>query len=864
MSLNTKSNCLFLFLLLCYGNIFAQLRKPFLNDSLFSTYYHQRLTHFKALPSGKDDIVFLGNSITDGAEWSELFCNTNIKNRGISGDVSAGIINRIDEVTDRKPAKVFLLIGTNDLARGVGEDSLLKNTWWITDYIKQESPSTQVFVQSILPVNDAFGKFAGHTANGEKIRSVNKKLKESADKHGFHFLDLYTAFADASGKLNSKLTNDGLHLKGEGYLLWKHLVFPYLFDLQPKASLIPLPQTLTWKESYFSLYNCRSLVVRDNALSKEALLLQQKLQEKGATLTIANKAPGAPFIELKLGNVEAPQFKEEAYRLEAGNQKVLLTANTAHGIFNGIQTLLQLTRDGVLIDNCEIIDWPSFSWRGYMVDAARNYQSMELLKQQVDRMSHYKLNIFHLHLTEDIAWRLAIKNYPGLTAADNMLRNKGQYYSQEDLQELIAYCKERYITLIPEIDMPGHSTAFTRAFKTSMQTDSGLNIVKNILKEFCQTYDVPYLHIGADEVKITNKSFVPQVTSYIESFGKKVIGWEPGGNFKTSTIRQLWMDDGGKIANDKTIKYLDSRHLYINHMDPLESVVTIFNRRIADKEKGDNQALGGVLCVWPDRRVEREEDVLRMNAVYPAMLSFAERSWRGGGKKGWVANIGSPGSKDANEFAAFEKRLLDHKTSYFEQTPFPYVKQSATVWNLYGPYDNGGDLSLSFEPEQKSFDNDEGEALKIVGGTIVLRHWWYPLISGAIENPKENTTWYASTKIWSDKNKLQNFWIGFNNLSRSPATDSPDLGTWNNLKSVIWLNGELINPPHWQHAGQKGHSEIPLIDEGYEYRKPAVIPLKKGWNTVLVKLPVGSFKGTDWQNPVKWMFTFVETDDDVK
>src|SRR6185436_2931382 len=123
-------------------------------------------------------------------------------------------------------------------------------------------------------------------------------------------------------------------------------------------------------------------------------------------------------------------------------------------------------------------------------------------------------------------------------------------------------------------------------------------------------YDVPYIHIGADEVKISNRNFIPEVTAYIESFGKKVIGWQPGGNFTNNTIRQLWMDDNAHSSGDKNIQYIDSRHLYLNHMDPLESVVTIFNRKICDKEKGDASAIGATLCMWHDRAVANENDIL--------------------------------------------------------------------------------------------------------------------------------------------------------------------------------------------------------------------------------------------------------------
>lgn len=102
----------------------------------------------------------------------------------------------------------------------------------------------------------------------------------------------------------------------------------------------------------------------------------------------------------------------------------------------------------------------------------------------------------------------------------------------------------------------------------------------------------------------------------------------------------------------------------------------------------------------------------------------------------------------------------------------------------------------------------------------MLRHWWYPLIKGVINQPKENTTWYATIKIWSDEDKPEEFWIGFNNLSRSPATDTPKPGIWDDHQSKVWVNGTLVAPPVWKRGGQKGNSEIPLMDEGYEYREP--------------------------------------------
>ncbi|MGB4816553.1 MAG: family 20 glycosylhydrolase [Ferruginibacter sp.] len=848
-----------LFLLFISQSLFAQVTLPVLHDSAFNTYFHQRASLFKTMPQTKGNIVFVGNSITDGGEWNELFGDTRIKNRGISGDITAGIIFRLPEIAKRKPAKVFLMIGTNDLSKGISADSVVKNILLISSYLKQESPATKFFVQSILPVNNVFGKFNGHTGNGEKINFVNERLKENADSASYTFIDLYTVFKDEQGRLKVEFTNDGLHLKGEAYLLWKHLLYPYVYDLQKKASLIPLPQQLTWKKGTFPLYKCRAIVVTDSALMKEARDLENIFIENGLQTSINNKVGKDEIqIVLQFDTSNSSKMANEAYILKISEKKILLTAKTTHGIFYGIQTLRQLMRDGVMIDACEITDQPAFAWRGYMIDVGRNYMSIPLLKQQIDVMAMYKLNIFHFHATEDIAWRLAIKQYPQLTAPETMLRHKGMYYTQAEIKELIAYCKERHITFVPEIDMPGHSAAFKRAMKVDMQSNSGMKYLKNILKEICSTYDVPYIHIGADEVKITNKNFIPEFTAYIESLGKKVIGWQPGGNFTNSTIRQLWMDDNAHHTSNNQVQLIDSRHLYLNHMDPLEAVTSIFNRKIGDKENGDAATLGGTICMWPDRAVAKEEDVLRMNPVYPGMMAFAERIWRGGGQSGWIANIDDG---DRKSFTEFENRLLDNKKLYFSNKIFNYAKQSNIVWKLYGPYNNNGDLAKQFIPETKNLNETNTKIYKEqTGGTIVLRHWWAPLIKGAIDNPKASTTWYATTQIWADEDGVKNFWIGFNNISRSPSTDSPPADGWDDKSSAVWVNGILIEPPHWLRAGQKGNSEIPLLDEGYEYRSPTKIFLKKGWNEILIKAPIGSFKGRDWQNPVKWKFTFVEND----
>ena len=627
-------------------------------------------------------------------------------------------------------------------------------------------------------------------------------------------------------------------------------------------SIIPKPKIIVPEIGRFPLHKVKTIVYNTDSLKSEALMLQQFLAKSGIRTNISqnNKNSSEPTIQLlqqQIGNGQSGTLG--SYDLKIDGNKILIQSSSTTGIFYGIQTLKQLNTTAGFVNAVSIKDTPAFAWRGYMVDVGRNYQSVELLKQQIDVMASYKLNVFHMHLTEDIAWRLASKAFPQLNAPENMERNKGMYYTENELKDLIAYCKERHILFLPEIDMPGHSKAFTRAMKMDMQTDSGLIIVKKILKEFFETYDLQYIHIGADEVKITKKDFLPEIGAYLKSLNKMVIGWEPGGNFDASTIRQLWIDEAGLTGGKTKIKYIDSRHLYLNHMDPLESVVTIFNRQLADVNQGNTEALGATICLWPDRIVAKQEDAISMNAVYPAMLAFAERSWRGNGYKGWVANMDLNGEQALADFVEFENRLLKHKTKYFKKLSFPYQKQANLTWNLYGPFENDGDLSRKFDPEKPDFElKRKIPTQTALGGTIILRHWWAPKIKGVLANPKENTTWYASQKIWSDTNTSKNFWIGFNNFSRSQATDTPKEGTWDNHHSEVWINGAIVPPPKWTNAGQKGNLEKPLIDEGYEFRQPVELKLKKGWNQVLIKAPIGSFTAKSWNNPEKWMFTFIE------
>lgn len=204
------------------SSIHAQERK-------YSTFYYQRATLFEELPVTSSDIIFLGNSITNGGEWAELFDNPHVKNRGISGDVCMGVYDRLDAILKGSPAKIFLLIGINDLDRGASADTIVERIGMIVDKIRKTSPDTKLYLQSVLPVSDHYNMFNGHTSRWQVIPEINNGIVRLAADRGVKYIDLYSHFVDnATGKMNIEYTNDGLHLLGKGYKKWVGIVKPYV------------------------------------------------------------------------------------------------------------------------------------------------------------------------------------------------------------------------------------------------------------------------------------------------------------------------------------------------------------------------------------------------------------------------------------------------------------------------------------------------------------------------------------------------------------------------------------------------------------------------------------------------------------
>lgn len=191
-------------------------------NTFIKTRHNQLLSMFKATSLKSNAIIFLGDSITEGANWQELLNNSYIINRGIGGDTTAGVLNRIDEVIRHRATKIFICIGTNDIAQGIGTSMILNNYMLILDALKDGSPNSELFVQSILPVNLAKNAVFGH--NNKGILAVNKALEELCAKRQIKYINLHPHFLNDEGKLKAEYTNDGLHLLGNAYLHWIELI----------------------------------------------------------------------------------------------------------------------------------------------------------------------------------------------------------------------------------------------------------------------------------------------------------------------------------------------------------------------------------------------------------------------------------------------------------------------------------------------------------------------------------------------------------------------------------------------------------------------------------------------------------------
>jgi lysophospholipase L1-like esterase len=211
----------FIFCLCFLLSSFAQVTNQNLYDTIptMPEHYRERLVQFRTEPVFTGRIIFLGNSITEGGDWKKLTGDTSIVNRGIGGDVTFGILNRLDDIIIRKPSKLFILIGINDIAKDFPIDVIVDNYIKIIRGIRSGSPQTKIYVQSLFPVNSAYRKFPQHYDKTDYVLKLNSRLRALCDLEKVGFVDLYPLLLK-DGALNSACTYDGLHLNQQGYEKW--------------------------------------------------------------------------------------------------------------------------------------------------------------------------------------------------------------------------------------------------------------------------------------------------------------------------------------------------------------------------------------------------------------------------------------------------------------------------------------------------------------------------------------------------------------------------------------------------------------------------------------------------------------------
>jgi hexosaminidase len=416
------------------------------------------------------------------------------------------------------------------------------------------------------------------------------------------------------------------------------LISGLLVQAQSDLAILPLPKTMEQKKGSFKIPKQLSVAVNNNSLAQLAAYTVQLLEEFAQVkdVSLADQFSPAKSNTIYLMIDSSAVYHAEGYTLDVRPSFITIKGKTPQGVFYGLQTLSQL----IPLDKSQQIlavhieDEPRFAWRGMMFDNCRHMFSVEFIKQFIDQLAYHKLNKFHWHLTDDQGWRIEIKQYPllqtiaafrnGTQYGPNRKKDVdtlryGGYYTQEQIKEVVAYAASRYIEVIPEIEMPGHSVAAITAYPylacndVSMETgqphevrkvwgvskdilcagnDSVFTFLQDVLSEVMQLFPSQYIHVGGDEAPhdawkkcpkcqqrmkengLKNEAelqswFVRRMGKFISGNGKKLIGWEEimqGGLAENATV-QSWLGTASglkaaKMGNDAIMSPYS--HLYFD------------------------------------------------------------------------------------------------------------------------------------------------------------------------------------------------------------------------------------------------------------------------------------------------------------
>lgn len=545
-------------------------------------------------------------------------------------------------------------------------------------------------------------------------------------------------------------------------------------------------------------------------------------------------------VDIKV--VATDGLPSEQYTLKTKGGKAVIIAQSKQAESWGRATLRQLTDKNGYVPEVEITDYPAFPIRGFMHDTGRNFREVELLKRDIDLMSAYKLNVFHWHLTDNPAWRIECKAYPQLNDAKYHPkgRDEGKFYTYDEIRDVIAYAKERGIMIIPEIDMPGHSKYFKTTFGFEMATEQGMAVLEKCLKEFFSEIskeDCPYIHIGSDEVKVADPDgFMRFCENLVKEAGRTPIAWDPGLTPSDGTIGQIWYASIGETlkAEPYPRKYIDSYMGYLNNSCPMINTSRYFLHQACSTSGVNDKAQGGIVCLWNDVNVDEPENLLPHNGMPEGLIAFAERFWVGG--EGYDLQnrslIPAPESKGHQDLVEFEKRLAYHRDNMLPDYNVRWVANASLPW-------------LVTIPAPKGTPIEQMEWTKAWGGVIDLH---------AICKVHEVTTQdqmeaWLKTEIYVPQDTVITAMVGFESPARSNRISNGigRQGEWEADGRLIVNGVEIYPAQEWNEPGKyqyryntwsKPENEEPYTDEQFFWmREPVRVPLKAGWNTIMLYAP---------------------------
>jgi len=381
-----------------------------------------------------------------------------------------------------------------------------------------------------------------------------------------------------------------------------------------KESIIPKPISIVTTGESFTLKSRTNIYIQGG--SDELRQIGQSLANilQPATgidfdVKFTNKAPRSGHIYLTVSDSDS-KLGDEGYELSINRKMLKLAANSPAGLFRGIQTIRQILPTKIELSEKQegpwkistgtITDYPDYSYRGAMLDVSRHFFGVDDVKRFIDFLALYKMNVFHLHLSDDQGWRIEIKSWPDLATHGGSTQvggGEGGYYTQKQYSDIVSYADKHYITVIPEIDMPGHTNAAlssyaelncngkatdlytgTRVGFSTLCTNKEItySFIENVLNEIADLTTGPYIHIGGDESHSTKREdyipFINKVQDIVAAQGKQVIGWDDIAisSLKPGAVAQHWaniknarsaVDQGVKIIMSPAKKaYLDMQY----------------------------------------------------------------------------------------------------------------------------------------------------------------------------------------------------------------------------------------------------------------------------------------------------------------